>query len=132
MANRTDSLATFQLAYIAFFPVIRETLPNTPKLVLAEILIYSQSSVTLLCFFYSITVNMLVGYQFDWGSNPVFLVSMGLTGLNILITVGLMAAHKLKWEPDYNKLPEGAIEAMKAAVIDTDNSEEWWNPACEE
>ena len=31
MSNRSASLATFQLAYIAFFPTIRQTLPETPK-----------------------------------------------------------------------------------------------------
>ena len=35
MSNRSASLATFQLAYIAFFPVIRQTLPDTPKIVFA-------------------------------------------------------------------------------------------------
>lgn len=33
MSNRDGSLATFLLAYIAFLPSIRESLPATPKIV---------------------------------------------------------------------------------------------------
>lgn len=57
MSNRDASLATFLLAYIAFFPTIRENLPETPKLVLTEILVYIQIVCSLLCFFYSLNVN---------------------------------------------------------------------------
>lgn len=131
MSNRSASLATFQLAYIAFFPTIRETLPETPKLVFAEILIYIQATVTLICFFYSLKVNGVEGYNFDWDSDVTFLVCLALTALNIAVIVAMVILHKCKWEPEYNRLPDGAIDAMQQPVINTDDHTEWWNPACE-
>ena len=84
-------------------------------------MVYTQATVTLICFFYSLAVNMMPGYKFIWYSDPTFLVCLGLTGLNILITAGLMIVHKLKWEPAYNKLPEGAVEARDKISINTDD-----------
>lgn len=109
MSNRSASLATFQLAYIAFFPTIRETLPETPKLVFTEILIYTQATVTLICFFYSLKVNMVEGYNFDYSTDVVFLICVALTAANIGTVAGMMLIHKCKWEPEYNRLPDGAI-----------------------
>lgn len=97
MSNRSASLATFQLAYIAFFPTIRESLPETPKLVFAEILIYIQALCTLICFFYSLAVNMKEGYVFDWSTDPVFLICLALTALNMAIIATMMIIHKLCW-----------------------------------
>ena len=131
MSNRSASLATFQLAYIAFFPTIRETLPETPKLVFTEILIYTQATVTLICFFYSLVINGQENYEFKPQSDVVFLICVALTALNIAIVICLMIIHKCKWEPEYNKLPDGAIEAMQQPVLNTDDTDEWWNPACE-
>ena len=69
--------------------------------------------------------------MFDPRTDVVFLICVALTALNIFIVVALMFVHKCKWEPEYNRLPDGAIEAMQQAVINTDDTDEWWNPACE-
>ena len=38
------------------------------------------------------------------------------------IVVGMFIIHKCKWEPAYNKLPDGAIEAMQQPFINTDDT----------
>jgi len=97
MSNRNASLATFQLAYIAFFPTIRQNLPETPKLVFAEILIYLQALCTIICFIYSLVVNGIEDYVFVWNENRVFLLCLSLTIINVCVVVGMFLAHKLIW-----------------------------------
>lgn len=90
-----------------------------------------QATVTLICFFYSLKINGVEGYVMNPATDVVFLICCALTAVNIGIVIGLMLVHKCKWEPEYNKLPDGAIEAMQQTVINTDDTDEWWNPACE-
>ena len=50
MTNRSASIATYQIAFIAFFPTIRASLPETPNVVFAEILVYIQALCAIICF----------------------------------------------------------------------------------
>lgn len=132
MSNRDASLATFLLAYIAFLPSIRESLPATPKIVFTEILVYMQITTSLICFFYSLVVNQQEGYQFQWDAEPAFLVCLGLTGLNMVIVLGMFLIHKLVWERQYNKLPKGSKKYMNCKFLNTDDNVEWFNAECDE
>ena len=99
MSNRDASLATFLLAYIAFLPTIRDNLPETPKIVWTEILVYIQIIVSLICFFYSLAVNQTKDhdYIFTWNSNSTFLACLALTLLNMLAVLGMFLIHKIVW-----------------------------------
>jgi heme/copper-type cytochrome/quinol oxidase subunit 4 len=122
MSNRDASLATFLLAYIAFLPTIRDNLPETPKIVWTEILVYIQIIVSLICFFYSLTVNQTTDYVFTWDSNPAFLVCLALTILNMLAVLGMFLIHKIVWERQYNKLPKGSAKYMNSKTLNTDDN----------
>lgn len=45
--------------------------------------------------------------------------------------MGLFLVHKLIWERKYNKLPPNSHRYIGAKTMNTDDSDEWWNPACE-
>lgn len=130
MSNRDGSLATFLLAYIAFLPTIRDNLPETPKIVFTEILVYIQIIVSLLCFFYSLNVNGVEDYTFAWDSDAAFLVCLSLTLLNMFTVVSMFLIHKIFWERYYNKLPKGSAKYMNSKTLNTDDNEEWWNKEC--
>lgn len=132
MSNRDGSLATFLLAYIAFLPSIRESLPETPKIVFTEILVYLQITTSLICFFYSLTVNFQEGYTFQWEQTPAFLACVALTLLNMVVVIGMFLIHKIVWERQYNKLPKGSLKYMNCKTLNTDDNKEWWNKECDE
>lgn len=52
---------------------------------------------------------MVEDYVFTWYTDPVFLVCLALTVINLGIIITMMILHKCRWEPEYNKLPDGAI-----------------------
>ena len=68
-------------------------------------------------------LTQLLDTAFKPLSDVVFLICVALTAANILIVIGLMVNHKSKWEPEYNKLPDGAVDAMKQPVINTDDTD---------
>jgi heme/copper-type cytochrome/quinol oxidase subunit 4 len=123
MSNRDASLATFLLGYIAFLPTIRDNLPETPKIVFTEILVYIQIAVSLICFFYSLTINGVADYVFTWDTDVPFLVCVALTLLNMVVVIGMFFIHKVVWERQYNKLPKGSAQYMNAKTLNTDDNE---------
>lgn len=70
--------------------------------------------------------------MFIWYSNPIFLICLSLTILNICIVIGMFIAHKLVWEIRYNTLPKGTSKYLRIKSLNTDDYEEWWNKECEQ
>jgi uncharacterized membrane protein len=49
LAGRISNIATIMLAFIAFFPIVREQIPPNPSITKMEILIYFLTGTDLLC-----------------------------------------------------------------------------------
>lgn len=75
-------------------------------------------------------INDIPDYVFVWHKNPIFLVCLSLTILNICIVIGMFIAHKCFWEIKYNTLPKGTSKYLKIKTLNTDDYDEWWNKEC--
>jgi hypothetical protein len=49
LAERIASIATLMVAYTAFLPTIRESIPPSPSITLVDIILYSLISTCFLC-----------------------------------------------------------------------------------
>ena len=109
------SIAIFMLltSYVSMIPGIRASIPPTPSLIFIEIIVYLQTICIILIFSQSLWIRDIQDYEFIWTEEPCFQIVLIYTVVNFLIIVGLCLTHKIYWERNYNKLPEGTEELIE-------------------
>lgn len=103
MSMRISNGAVIDLSLFAYIPTIRAQLPDTPEVLMVELLIYSIA----VTFHFTLIQSYLVSgedpntYVMKWNEDVWFLLSMAVTLLSVVILLILGLLHKLKWEPMY-------------------------------
>lgn len=87
------------LALFAFIPTIRSQIPDTPRIILIEILIYIIGGTLTLNLIQSYFASLedAATYAYEWSSDPYFLASFACILLTFLIILVLYIIHKLYW-----------------------------------
>lgn len=103
-AGRIASIATLMVAYSAFLPTVRESLPPSPNMTMFDVILYSLIFTSLLCLIRSwidrerdTTVD-----PYDWATDPFYIASVVIVALSGFIVVLGLLIHKCKWERYYN------------------------------
>lgn len=103
LAGKLAIIATIALAFIAFFPTINASVPNTPGIKMIDILIYLEVLTTFLSMIDSlITWNTLPGtYVFEYATNAWFIATVIINILCVIVVVVIYFIHKVSWERAY-------------------------------
>jgi hypothetical protein len=99
LSMRISNGATLVLALFAFIPTIRDQLPDTPNILLAEVLIYSLSLTFHLTLIqsYIISKEDPATYKMNWKEDIFFIISALISIVSVLIVIVLSLLHKFKW-----------------------------------
>jgi len=105
MSMKIINGVTLDLSLFAYIPTIREQLPETPNVLLVELLVYSITLTFHFTLIDSYQVSSLdpSAYVMDWQTNIWFQMSLGITLFSVVILIILSLLHKLWWEPKYLK-----------------------------
>lgn len=113
------------LALFAFIPTIRSQIPDTPRIILIEILIYIIAGTLTLNLIQSYYASLedASTYAYEWSSDPYFIASVASILLTFLIIFVLCLIHKLHWERAYLKEED--------KVLGNFSREKWRNLDCD-
>jgi len=101
LSMRISNSVFIDLSLLDYIPTIRSQLPDTPNLLLVEVLLYSLAATFHLTMIDSYLVYQDSSYQMDWRTNNLFLISLAVTLLTVFIVLLLSLLHKCCWEKDY-------------------------------
>lgn len=99
LSMRIGNGTLLNLALFAFIPTIRSQIPDTPRIILIEILIYiigGTLTLNLIQSYYA-SLEDASTYAYEWSSDPYFLASFACILLTFLIIFVLYIIHKLHW-----------------------------------
>jgi hypothetical protein len=99
--DRIANLSLVILAYMAFFPTIRDKIPPSPNFTIIDIILYALLLTSLL----SLISSGYTDGKDDWGwyRDPLFIISAAIVILTALIVIVLLTIYALIWNPEYNK-----------------------------
>lgn len=99
LSMRIGNGTLLNLALFAFIPTIRSQIPDTPRIILIEILVYvigGTLTLNLIQSYYA-SLEDASTYVYDWSSDPYFIASFVCILLTLLIVFVLYIIHKLHW-----------------------------------
>lgn len=104
LGERISSVATLMLAFVAFIPTIHDQIPPNPQIIFAEIMVFLHAATSLLCLISSLSWSGEdpSTYEFDWMTDPFFLLALFITLASFISIATMFFLHKFKWEPSYN------------------------------
>lgn len=128
LADRIASIATLALAYIAFLPTINESIPETPSILLVEILILIETICTVLTLVQSIRGrhNDYTATAYKWEEDGFFIAVIILNCITVAVVGILFFLHKIWWEKVYLTKKVPAIKEKSLMRI------HWANPPCDD
>lgn len=122
LAEKLAIIATIALAFIAFFPTINESVPNTPEIKMIDILIYLEVLTTFLTMIDSLMTwnNLPDTYVFEYATNGWFFATVIINVLNVAVILVIYFIHKLSWERAY--VSENPAKKQKSLI-----RKSWYN-----
>ena len=99
LSMRIGNGTLLNLALFAFIPTIRSQIPDTPRIILIEILVYvigGTLTLNLIQSYYA-SLEDANTYVYDWSLDPYFIASFVCILLTFLIVFVLYIIHKLHW-----------------------------------
>jgi capsular polysaccharide biosynthesis protein len=96
-------------------PTVRSQIPPTPIITIFEICLYGIMSTTILCLLRSYIDNFAEeGYNYDWETDPCFIISLVIVVLVGLVMIVGFLMFKCYLEKSYN------AEIKEIPLLDTD------------
>lgn len=89
------------VAFVALIPTIRSQIPPHPGWIFIEILVYLEAVTCILALFHSIVIRNTVGFQLDWTTSALFLISLGITIFTVIYVIVMIILHYCVWRPNY-------------------------------
>jgi hypothetical protein len=110
--GRIASIATLMVAYSAFLPTVRESLPPVPTCMMFDVIVYSMIFTSILCLIRSWIDREMDTTEnpYDWTTDPLFLISLALVCLWTFLLIVTLIVHKCIWELQYNRIRAKAHE----------------------
>lgn len=102
---RISNGSLLNLSLFEYIPTIRSQIPDTPKVMLVEILLYAIGITFTLNLIQSYIISSLDPdtYSFDYSRDPFFIISAILLVLTFIVVTVLLLVHKIYWESNYLK-----------------------------
>lgn len=89
------------VAFVALIPTIRSQIPPHPGWIFIEILVYLEAFTCILALFHSIDIRNTEGFQLDWTTSALFLISLGITIFTVIYVIVMIVLHYCVWRPNY-------------------------------
>lgn len=88
MSDRVAAIASIMLAYIAMIPTVRSQIPPSPKILVVEVLVYSQAFTTIPALVQSWIIDGQKDFKMTWSESAYLIVAVFVSVVTFLLVIG--------------------------------------------
>ncbi len=110
--DRLASIIALVVALITYIPTIEQTIPPTPNLVMAKIMVCLEITAVICTFIHSMRIKFETKFRLQYTKTPEYWISFLLLILSAAIIVILTIVHYAYWKRVYND-PRYSVSGIK-------------------